>query len=113
MPSEGAAHPAQRTSSVSVLELNIAIVSSIREVALVDEARACLTFGLNIETLQRLVAMTPPQVARFVTSLGEEALFAPRANIDKLLSAPPTVVALLAATSTRDPASPPWDTRLS
>lgn len=87
-----------------VQHANFTILSLIRDAARVDPATACCRFGLTLAQLKTISELPPDGVMAIVTGMGNEALFFPREDLDRLLGLPRGVSALLASATARPPA---------
>jgi hypothetical protein len=86
-----------------VQRANFIILSLIRDAARDDPGTACCRFGLTLVQLKAISELPPDEVMAIVAGMGNEALFLPRDDLDRLLKLPLGVSALLAS-ATRTPA---------
>lgn len=89
-----------------IQELNFSILHLVRDAARSDLAAACCRFGLTLDQLRAIGQLTPADVMRIIARMGDEALFAPREDLDSLLATPATVLPLVASSRSRVPARP-------
>lgn len=89
-----------------IQELNFSILHLVRDAARSDPAAACCRFGLTLDQLRAIGQLTPADVMRIIARMGDEALFAPREDLDSLLATPATVLPLVASSRRRVPARP-------
>jgi hypothetical protein len=87
----------------SVQQLNFSILHNLRDAARNDLVSACCRFGLSREQLDVIGNLTPNEVLGLVARMGDEALFAPRADLGTLLSIPSALLPLVAASRPRMP----------
>jgi len=80
-----------------VQQLNYTNLATVRDAAREDPIAACCRYGISRDLLEMLSKLTPENVMHIVARLGDEVLFPPREDLGTLLSAPPTVMPLLAA----------------
>lgn len=87
-----------------VQHANFVILSLIRDAARADPGTACCRFGLTLAQLKAISELPPDGVMAIVTGMGNEALFFPRDDLDRLLKLPSAVSALLVSATARLPA---------
>ena len=91
--------------------LNYAILSTVRDAARQDPVAACCSFGLSQQQLRAISELTPAGLMSIVARMGNEVLFAPRGDLDALLSLPAPVSPVLMSAKARLPmAAPPSHT---
>lgn len=88
-----------------VQRANFIILSLIRDAARDDPGTACCRFGLTLVQLKAISELPPDEVMAIVAGMGNEALFFPRDDLDRLLKLPRSVSAVLASATRRAPAS--------
>jgi len=77
--------------------VNFTILTVTHDAAREDPAAACCKFGLNRRQLQTIGDLTPHAVMAIVARMGNELLFAPREDLDVLLTAPASLLPVLAS----------------
>ncbi len=87
-----------------VQRANFVILSLIRDAAREDPGTACFRFGLSLAQLKTIGALLPDEVIAIVASMGNEALFFPREDLDRLLLLPASVSAVVVSATARLPA---------
>lgn len=87
-----------------VQRANFIILSLIRDAARDDPGAACCRFGLTLVQLKAISELPPDEVMAIVAGMGNEALFFPRDDLDRLLKLPRSVSAVLASATRRAPA---------
>jgi hypothetical protein len=87
-----------------VQHANFVILSLIRDAARADSATACCRFGLTFAQLRAISALPPDGLMAIVIGMGNEALFFPREDLDRLLKLPSAVSAALVSATARLPA---------
>ena len=87
-----------------VQHANFIILSLIRDAARADPGTACCRFGLTLAQLKAVGELPPDGIMAIVTGMGNEALFFPRDDLDRLLKLPRSVSAVLASATPRAPA---------
>ena len=87
-----------------VQRANFIILSLIRDAARDDAGTACCRFGLSLVQLKAISELPPDEVMAIVAGMGNEALFFPRDDLDRLLKLPRSVSAVLASATRRAPA---------
>jgi len=87
-----------------VQRANFIILSLIRDAARDDPGTACCRFGLTLLQLKAISELPPDEVMAIVAGMGNEALFFPRDDLDRLLKLPRSVSAVLASATRRVPA---------
>lgn len=87
-----------------VQRANFIILSLIRDAARDDPGTACCRFGLTLAQLTAISELPPDEVMAIVAGMGNEALFFPRDDLDRLLKLPRAVSAVLASATRRAPA---------
>ncbi len=87
-----------------VQRANFIILSLIRDAAREDPGTACCRFGLTLAQLKTIGQLPPDDVMGIVTGMGNEALFFPREDLDRLLMLPRSVSAVLVSATARMPA---------
>lgn len=87
-----------------VQRANFIILSLIRDAARDDPGTACCRFGLSLVQLKAISELPPDEVMAIVAGMGNEALFFPRDDLDRLLKLPRSVSAVLASATPRAPA---------
>jgi hypothetical protein len=87
-----------------VQHANFIILSLIRDAARADLGTACCRFGLTLPQLKTISELAPEDVLSIVTGMGNEALFCPREDLDRLLQMPRSVSAVLVSATARLPA---------
>jgi hypothetical protein len=87
----------------AVQQVNYTNLSAIRDAAREDLGAACCSFGLTIALAKAIRDLTPDELMSFAIQMGTEALFCPRADLESLLTAPPTMCAALALARARVP----------
>lgn len=87
-----------------VQRANFIILSLIRDAARDDPGTACCRFGLTLVQLKAISELPPDDVMAIVAGMGNEALFFPRDDLDRLLKLPRSVSAVLASATRRAPA---------
>ncbi|MBK7457949.1 MAG: hypothetical protein IPJ42_05945 [Betaproteobacteria bacterium] len=88
-----------------VQHANFIILSLIRDAARADPGTACCRFGMTLAQLKAISDLPPDGVMAIVTGMGNEALFFPREDLDRLLQLPPAVSAVLVSATARLPAA--------
>lgn len=84
-----------------VQRANFVILSLIRDAARDDPGTACCRFGLTLAQLKAISELPPEDVVSIVTGMGNEALFFPRDDLDRLLKLPRSVSAVVASATAR------------
>lgn len=84
-----------------VQHANFIILSLIRDAAREDPGTACCRFGLTLAQLKKISELPPDDVMSIVTGMGNEALFFPREDLDRLLTLPRSVSAVLVSATAR------------
>ncbi len=84
-----------------VQRANFVILSLIRDAARDDPGTACCRFGLTLAQLKAISELAPEDVISIVTGMGNEALFFPRDDLDRLLKLPRSVSAVIASATAR------------
>ena len=87
-----------------VQRANFIILSLISDAARDDPGTACCRFGLTLVQLKAISELPPDEVMAIVAGMGNEALFFPRDDLDRLLKLPRSVSAVLASATPRAPA---------
>ena len=87
-----------------VQRANFIILSLIRDAARDDPGTACCRFGLTLVQLKAISELPPDEVMAIAAGMGNEALFFPRDDLDRLLKLPRSVSAVLASATRRAPA---------
>ena len=87
-----------------VQRANFIILSLIRDAARDDPGTACCQFGLTLVQLKAISELPPDEVMAIVAGMGNEALFFPRDDLDRLLKLPRSVSAVLASATRQAPA---------
>lgn len=87
-----------------VQRANFIILSLIRDAARDDPGTACCRFGLTLVQLKAISELPPDEVMAIVAGMGNEALFFPRDDLDRLLKLPRSVSAVLASATRPPPA---------
>jgi hypothetical protein len=87
-----------------VQHANYIILSLIRDAARDDAGAACCRYGLTLAQLKAISELPPDEVMAIVAGMGNEALFFPRDDLDRLLKLPRSVAAVLASATPRAPA---------
>ena len=87
-----------------VQHANFIILSLIRDAARDDPGTACCRFGMTLPQLKAISELPPDEVMAIVAGMGNEALFFPRGDLDRLLKLPRSVSAVLASAMPRAPA---------
>ena len=72
-----------------VQHANFIILSLIRDAARADPGTACCRFGMTLAQLKAISDLPPDGVMAIVNGMGNEALFFPREDLDRLLQLPP------------------------
>ena len=88
-----------------VQHANFIILSLIRDAARADPGMACCRFGLTLAQLKAISDLPPDEVMAIVIGMGNEALFFPREDLDRLLKLPTSVSAVLVSATARLPAA--------
>ena len=88
-----------------VQHANFIILSLIRDAARADPGTACCRFGMTLAQLKAISDLPPDGVMAIVTGMGNEALFFPREDLDRLLQLPSAVSAVLVSATARLPAA--------
>ena len=91
------------TSLNDVQRANFIILSLIRDAAREDAGTACCRFGLTLAQLKAISELPPDDVMSIVAGMGNEALFFPREDLDRLLALPRSVSAVLVSATARVP----------
>jgi hypothetical protein len=84
-----------------VQRANFIILSLIRDAARDDPGTACCRFGLTLAQLKTISELPPDDVMAIVAGMGNEALFFPREDLDRLLMLPRSVSAVLVSATAR------------
>jgi hypothetical protein len=84
-----------------VQHANFIILSLIRDAARDDPGTACCRFGMTLAQLKAISELPPDEVMAIVAGMGNEALFFPRDDLDRLLKLPRSVSAVLASAMPR------------
>lgn len=84
-----------------VQRANFVILSLIRDAARDDPGTACCRFGLTLAQLKAISELPPEDVISIVMGMGNEALFFPRDDLDRLLKLPRSVSAVVASATAR------------
>jgi hypothetical protein len=84
-----------------VQRANFVILSLIRDAARDDAGTACCRFGLTLAQLKAISELPPEDVISIVMGMGNEALFFPRDDLDRLLKLPRSVSAVVASATAR------------
>ena len=87
-----------------VQHANFIVLSLIRDAARADPGTACCRFGLSLAQLKAISNLPPDGLMAIVTGMGNEALFFPREDLDRLLKLPSSVSAVLVSATARLPA---------
>jgi hypothetical protein len=90
-----------QTLMSDVQALNFSFLTLVRDAAREDLAIACCRFGLPVEQLKAISELSPAAVMQIVASMGDEALFAPRDDLGKLLTVPPAVLPVVSSARER------------
>lgn len=88
-----------------VQRANFIILSLIRDAARADPGTACCRFGMTLAQLKAISDLPPDGVMAIVNGMGNEALFFPREDLDRLLQLPTAVSAVLVSATARLPAA--------
>ena len=84
-----------------VQHANFIILSLIRDAAREDAGTACCRFGLTLAQLKVISELPPDEVMAIAAGMGNEALFFPREDLDRLLALPRSVSAVLVSATAR------------
>ena len=84
-----------------VQRANFVVLSLIRDAARDDPGTACCRFGLKLAQLKAISELPPDEVMAFVAGMGNEALFFPRDDLDRLLELPRSISAVLVSAMPR------------
>ena len=87
-----------------VQHANFIMLSLIRDAARADLGTACCRFGLTLAQLEAISDLPPDGVMAIIAGMGNEALFFPREDLDRLLRLPAAVSAVLVSATARPPA---------
>lgn len=92
------------TLLTDVQHANFIVLSLIRDAARADPGTACCRFGLTLAQLKAISDLPPDGVMAIISGMGNEALFFPREDLDRLLQLPVSVSAVLVSATARLPA---------
>jgi hypothetical protein len=103
--------PVELSSLNAIQELNLSLLTLVRDAARSDLAAACCMFGIDVDDLRQIGKLTPADVVRIVARVGDQALFEPRSDLASLLTTSPALLPVLASArpgkaSKSRPASP-------